>query len=41
MQYDIGRDGAIRAEWDRLRFKFADRRDDVNLYTVGVAYRFN
>jgi opacity protein-like surface antigen len=40
--YDLTRNVALRAEWDRY-FRVGDAstgRGDIDQYTVGVAYRF-
>lgn len=38
--YDITRDIQVLAEWDRNRFKFASGRDNVDMFTAGVKFKF-
>ncbi len=38
--YDVTRDVQVLAEWDRNRFKFASGRDDVDMFTAGVKFKF-
>jgi OOP family OmpA-OmpF porin len=39
--YAINANLGVRAEFERMRIKFAgDEKDDINLMTVGVTYRF-
>lgn len=38
--YDITRDIQLVAEWDRNRFKFVSGRDDVDMYSAGVRFKF-
>ena len=41
LRFDIGRDWGIRAEWDRMNFKYRDGRDPADLFSIGAVYRFN
>jgi OOP family OmpA-OmpF porin len=36
----LSRNWQLRADWDRYRFEFADGDRDLDMYTVGVQYRF-
>jgi len=38
--FDVSRSVQLVAQWDRNRFKFVSGRDDVDLYTVGLKYKF-
>jgi opacity protein-like surface antigen len=38
--YDVTRDIQLVAEWDRNRFKFVSGRQNVDLYSVGVRFKF-
>lgn len=38
--YDFTQNIGLRAEFERVRVEFADEKDDVDLVTVGVHYRF-
>lgn len=38
--FDVARNWQVRGEWDRYRFDFKNGRDDVDLFTVGAAYKF-
>ena len=40
MQYDINRTFAVRADWDRYRLKYVGQREDADLYSVGVVFKF-
>ena len=40
VQLDFNRHWAIVADWDHYRFDYVDRRDDANLYSVGLVYKF-
>lgn len=40
VQYDINRAWAVTADWDHYRVDFTDRADDVQLWSVGVLYKF-
>ena len=40
LQYDINKVVAVRADWDRYRLKFVNDRDDSDLYSVGVVFKF-
>jgi hypothetical protein len=40
LQLDINRNWAVRGDWDRYRLKYVDRRDDADLYSVGLVYKF-
>jgi OOP family OmpA-OmpF porin len=37
---DLSRDWAAVLEWDRYRFRFEGGRDDVDLYSIGLKYKF-
>jgi opacity protein-like surface antigen len=37
---NLARNWQLRADWDRYRFEFADGDRDLDMYTVGVQYRF-
>lgn len=36
----LTRNWQLRGDWDRYRFEFANGDRDINLYSVGVQYRF-
>lgn len=38
--YEFTNNIGVRAEFERMRVEFADDKDDVDLITVGVHYRF-
>lgn len=38
--FDVTRDIQVVGEWDRNRFKFVSGREDVDMYTVGVKFKF-
>lgn len=38
--FDVTRDLQLVAEWDRNRFNFASGRDNVDMYTAGVKFKF-
>ena len=38
--YNVTRQVEVLGQWDRNRFKFASGRENVDLYTVGVKYKF-
>ncbi|MES2354590.1 MAG: porin family protein [Pseudomonadota bacterium] len=40
LNFDFNRQWGARAEWERHRFQFVDNDRYVNLYTVGVNYKF-
>ena len=40
VQLDFNRNWAARLEWDRYRFKYAESRQDSNLYSLGFLYKF-
>jgi len=40
VQYDVNRYWAVRADWDRYRLKYVDRRDSTHMYSVGLVYKF-
>jgi OmpA-OmpF porin, OOP family len=40
VQYDLNRNWAVVGDWDHYRVDFADRADDVQLWSVGVLYKF-
>jgi hypothetical protein len=37
---DLTRSWAVVAEWDRHRFHFVNGKDDVDLYSLGVRFKF-
>ena len=41
LQYNLSQKVAVRGEWDRMKFRFASGRDNVDLYTLGLVYRIN
>lgn len=40
LTYAVNRQVDLRLDWDRYRMKFTTGRDDVDLATVGVAFKF-
>lgn len=40
LNYDVNRNWAVRAEWERHRFEFVRDDERVDLYTVGFNYKF-
>ncbi|MGE5523998.1 MAG: outer membrane beta-barrel protein [Rhodospirillaceae bacterium] len=40
LTYALSRNVDLRLDWDRYRLKFTTGRDDVDLGTVGVAFKF-
>ena len=40
LQYDLSKNVGIRGEWERYRFDALSVKDDTDLYTIGVNYRF-
>ncbi|MEW6097955.1 MAG: outer membrane beta-barrel protein [Pseudomonadota bacterium] len=38
--FNITRNWAAVLEWDRTRYRFADGRENVDMYSAGVRYRF-
>jgi hypothetical protein len=40
MQYDINKTFAVRADWDRYRLKYVGQREDADLFSVGVVFKF-
>ena len=40
VQYDLSKNTAIRGEWERYRVKALDIKDNTDLFSVGVNYRF-
>jgi len=40
VQFDFNRHWAIVGDYDHYRFDYVDRRDDANLYSVGVVFKF-
>jgi opacity protein-like surface antigen len=40
VQFDINRNWAVTGDWDHYRVDFVDRDDDVQLWSVGVLYKF-
>jgi OOP family OmpA-OmpF porin len=39
-QFDINRNWAVTGDWDHYRVDFVDRSDDVQLWSVGLMYKF-
>ena len=37
---DLSRNWAVVAEWDRYRFHFVNSKDDVDLYSIGIRFKF-
>jgi opacity protein-like surface antigen len=40
VQFDINRNWAVTGDWDHYRVDFTDRSDDVQLWSLGVLYKF-
>jgi OOP family OmpA-OmpF porin len=40
VQYDLSKNTAIRGEWERYRVKALDIKDNTDMFSVGVNYRF-
>jgi len=40
LQYDLSKSVALRGEWERYRFDALDTKPGINLFSVGVNYRF-
>ncbi len=40
LQVDVNRNWAVRGDWDRYRFEYPDRKDDADLYSIGLVYKF-
>lgn len=40
VQFDIDRNWAVTGDWDHYRVDFTDRSDDVQLWSLGVLYKF-
>jgi len=40
LQFDITKVVAVRADWDRYRLRFVNDRDDSDLYSIGVVFKF-
>jgi opacity protein-like surface antigen len=40
VQFDINRNWAVTGDWDHYRVDFTDRSDDVQLWSVGLMYKF-
>lgn len=40
VQVDLSRNWALSGDWDHYRVDFTDRHDDVQLWSVGVLYKF-
>ncbi len=40
VQVDLNRNWAVQGDWDHYRFDYADRNDDVQLYSVNLIYKF-
>lgn len=38
--FDLTRNWAVVAEWDRNEFRFINGKDDVDLYSVGIRFKF-
>jgi opacity protein-like surface antigen len=40
LQYDFNKQLGVRGEWERYRVDIFDNKTDVDLYTLGVNYKF-
>jgi len=40
VQVDLNRNWAVQGDWDHYRFDYADRNDDVQLYSLNLVYKF-
>lgn len=40
LQYDITKAVALRADWDRFRLKYPGERENADLYSIGVVFKF-
>ena len=40
LQYDISKSVGLRADWDRYRLKYVGQRENADLYSVGVVFKF-
>lgn len=40
VQFDLTRNWAVQGDWDHYRFDYADRNDDVQLYSLNLVYKF-
>jgi len=40
VQYDLSKNTAIRGEWERYRLKGLDLKENTDLFSVGLNYRF-
>lgn len=40
VNFDLATNWALRAEWERHRFEFANEDSDIDLYTIGFNYKF-
>lgn len=40
MQFDVSKTVAIRADWDRYRLKFVNQRENADLYSVGLVFKY-
>jgi hypothetical protein len=40
LQVDVNRNWAVRGDWDRYRFEYPGRKDDADLYSIGLVYKF-
>jgi len=40
LQFDITKTVSLRADWDRYRLKYVGQREDADLYSVGVVFKF-
>jgi OOP family OmpA-OmpF porin len=40
VQFDLNRNWAVTGDWDHYRVDYVDRQDDVQLWSVGVRYKF-
>jgi OmpA-OmpF porin, OOP family len=39
-QWDLTQSWALRADWDRYRLKYAGQKDDADMLSVGMQYKF-
>jgi len=40
LQFDINKSIGLRVDWDRYRLKYVGQRENADLYSVGVVYKF-
>lgn len=38
--YNFSKQLSVRAEWERFRLEFQNEKEDADLFSIGVAYRF-